>query len=95
MDDESVERILERERRMMEQIRELDMEELQIEEVDDDHSSDDDVLIRFLSSPAPYLGVLSIERKKEASDLGISSGVCDSCEKEGKNPNFSLVACRF
>ncbi|XP_008809756.2 uncharacterized protein LOC103721361 [Phoenix dactylifera] len=42
MDDESVERILERERLQMEQIRELDMEELQIEEVDDDHSSDDD-----------------------------------------------------
>ncbi|XP_010915397.1 uncharacterized protein [Elaeis guineensis] len=45
MDDDSVERMLERERLQMEQIRELDMEELQIEEVDDDHSSDDDVLI--------------------------------------------------
>ncbi|EHA8589614.1 Protein cereblon [Cocos nucifera] len=51
MDDESVERILERERLQMEQIRQLDMEELQIEEVDDDHSSDDDdVLVSSGSS---------------------------------------------
>jgi cereblon len=40
MDD----RILERERHQMEQIRELDLEELQVEEVDGLHDSSDDDL---------------------------------------------------
>lgn len=39
---ENEERILERERLQMEQIRELDFEELQVEEVDDFLDSDDD-----------------------------------------------------
>lgn len=38
MDDD---RILARERRQMEEIRQLDLEELQVEEVDDDSSGDD------------------------------------------------------
>lgn len=38
------ERLLERERHQMEQIRELDLEELQVEEVDGLHDSSDDDL---------------------------------------------------
>lgn len=38
------ERLLEMERSQMEQIRELDLEELQVEEVDDLHDSSDDDL---------------------------------------------------
>lgn len=40
MNDE--ENFLEMERRQIEQIRELDFEELQVEEVDDDHDDSDD-----------------------------------------------------
>jgi hypothetical protein len=49
-------RVLERERRQMEQILELDMEELQVEEVDDDgssSSSDVDTFLRSDRAPCP------------------------------------------
>lgn len=42
--EEMDDRILERERHQMEQIRELDLEELQVEEVDGLHDSSDDDL---------------------------------------------------
>ena len=53
-------RILERERRQMEQILELDMEDLQVEEVDDDgssSSSDVDTFLRSERPPCPFLTV--------------------------------------
>ena len=54
--------ILERERRQMEQILELDMEELQVEEVDDDGSSSSSSVDTFLRSkptpdPRPFLTI--------------------------------------
>lgn len=52
--------ILERERRQMEQILELDMEELQVEEVDDadsSSSSDVDTFLRSQHTPRPSLTI--------------------------------------
>jgi hypothetical protein len=52
--------ILERERRQVEQILELDMEELQVEEVDDadsSSSSDVDTFLRYEHTPRPFLTI--------------------------------------
>lgn len=55
------ERILEHERLQMEQIRQLDMEELQVEEVDGNSSDDDDdsrlIRLGLISRSQPRSGV--------------------------------------
>lgn len=48
------ERLLERERYQMEQIRQLEYEELQVEEVDDEASEDDDPMLGEPTSPAEF-----------------------------------------